>query len=207
MFCGIVSAVGKIASIKKPLGDEKGAAMTVACPRGWLDAAVGDSIAVDGVCLTAEAADGDCFSVCISPHTQAGVAPFASGAAVNLESALRAGSPIGGHFVGGHIDGVGRVLSNRPDGECRLLRISAPERLRRYFAPKCSAAISGVSLTINDIGETTENGEFVFAAQLVPHTLAATTLGGLREGGAVNIETDMLARHLESLAAAWQNRG
>jgi riboflavin synthase len=155
-----------------------------------LEPGTGDSVAVDGVCLTVvERRDGR-LAFDVVAETLARAKPF--GAEVNLEPALRAGDPLGGHYVQGHVDAVGRVRS--ADGE--RLSIEAPRRVLRYGVEKGSIAVDGVSLTISALGDD------AFEVALVPHTLAQTTLGALRPGDAVNLEADVLAKYVERLLEA-----
>jgi riboflavin synthase len=158
-----------------------------------LEADTGDSIAVDGVCLTV-VADGDgTLAFDVMPETLGRSKPF--GSEVNLEPALRAGDPLGGHYVQGHVDGVGRVQASEPDGQSTRLRLEAPPEILRYCVEKGSITVDGVSLTIARLGPET------FDVALVPHTLAATTLGGLEPGAQVNLEVDVLAKYVERLSA------
>ena len=150
----------------------------------------GDSIAVDGVCLTVVARDGGKLAFDVVPETVARTKPF--GAEVNLEPALRIGDPLGGHYVQGHVDGVGRVRSH---AEGRLA-IEAPAELLRYCVEKGSIAVDGVALTIAALGDD------AFEVALVPHTLQVTTLGALRPGDRVNLEVDLLAKYVERLVGA-----
>jgi riboflavin synthase len=150
----------------------------------------GDSIAVDGVCLTVVARDGGKLAFDVVPETVARTKPF--GAEVNLEPALRIGDPLGGHYVQGHVDGVGRVRSH---AEGRL-SIEAPDELLRYCVEKGSIAVDGVALTIAALGDD------AFEVALVPHTLQVTTLGALRPGDRVNLEVDLLAKYVERLVGA-----
>jgi riboflavin synthase len=157
-------------------------------------AAPGDSVAIDGVCLTVVAGDGQTLAFDVVPETQARVAPF--GDEVNVEPALRAGEPLGGHVVQGHVDGVGEVVAVEPEGEGRRLRVALPEDLHRYCVEKGSVALAGVSLTIAAL---TEDG---LEVALIPHTLAETTLERLAPGDRVNIEVDVLAKYVERLSRA-----
>lgn len=181
MFTGIVRERGRVASFEDGrLVVEAGAA-----------AAVGDSVALDGVCLTVvEAADGT-LAFDVVPETLSRAKRF--GAEVNVEPALRAGEPLGGHLVQGHVDGVGSVRSVEPEGEGRRLWVDAPAEVLRYCVEKGSVAVDGVSLTVAALDERG------FAAALVPHTLAATTLGALAAGDDVNLEADILAKYVERL--------
>ena len=156
---------------------------------------VGDSVSVDGCCLTAtEVADGQ-FAVTAVPETisRTTLGGLATGDEVNLETATRAGEPLGGHYVQGHVDGVGQIESVEPEEEGARVRISAPAELLRYCVEKGSIAVGGVSLTISAL----DDGAFEVA--LVPHTLAETTLGRARRGDGVNLEVDILAKYVEKL--------
>lgn len=194
MFTGIVAAVGCIVSSEASSGglrlhiDAGGLALD--------DVAVGDSIAVDGVCLTAVALDRAGFEADVSRETLECIAGFPAGARVNLEKALRLSDRLGGHLVSGHVDGVGKVCRLEPAGDNRLLAIAAPAELAKYIARKGSIAVNGVSLTVNAAG----GSEFV--VNLIPHTLQATNLRELRVGDGVNLEADLLARYAERLLDA-----
>ena len=156
---------------------------------------VGDSVSVDGCCLTAtEVADGQ-FAVTAVPETisRTTLGGLASGDEVNLETATRAGEPLGGHYVQGHVDGVGQIESIEPEEEGARMRISAPPELLRYCVEKGSIAVGGVSLTISAL----DDGAFEVA--LVPHTLEETTLGRAQRGDRVNLEVDILAKYVEKL--------
>jgi riboflavin synthase len=183
MFTGIIRERGHVASY------EHGRLVV----ETNLTAGIGDSIAVDGVCITVVENGGGRLAFDIHPETQARAKPF--GAEVNLEAALRAGEPLGGHYVQGHVDGVGRVRSLEDDGDGKRLSIGASRDLLRYCVEKGSIAVDGVSLTIAALDD---DG---FAIALVPHTLAATTLGSLEPGDAVNLEVDVLAKYVERLLA------
>jgi riboflavin synthase len=154
-------------------------------------AGIGDSISIDGVCLTVVSNDDGQLVFDLHPETLRRVKPFR--AEVNLEPALRAGEPLGGHYVQGHVDGVGRVRASEPEGEGRRLWVEAPHEILRYCVEKGSIAVEGVSLTIAELDDE------AFAIALVPHTLAATTLGGLEPGDEVNLEVDVLAKYVERL--------
>ena len=154
-------------------------------------AEVGDSVAIAGVCLTVVENGGGRLSFDVVPETLAHVKPF--GDRVNVEPALRAGDPFGGHQVQGHVDGVGRVTSVEPEGEGVRVRIEPPGELLRYCVEKGSVTVDGVSLTVADVDETG------FEVALIPHTLAETTLARLASGDNVNLETDVLAKYVEKL--------
>lgn len=191
MFTGIVAAVGSVARVTPQSGGVR-----LAVDSGTLaldDVATGDSIAVNGVCLTAITAAGSAFEADVSQETLACTADFTAGARVNLEKALRLSDRLGGHLLSGHVDGVGTVTRFEPIGEDRLLAVEVPARLARYVAHKGSIAVNGVSLTVNAVDGA------VFTANLIPHTLQSTTLRALQVGDRVNIEVDLLARYVERL--------
>jgi riboflavin synthase len=195
VFTGIVQDVGRVQARESRGGDLR---LTVGCQR--LDLAgtrVGDSLCVQGCCLTATAVQGRTFAADISRETLAltTLGELQAGAPVNLEPALRAGEPLGGHLVSGHIDGVGRIGAVRDDARSRQLTIEAPAELARYLARKGSVAVDGVSLTVNSVDGAG------FAVNIIPHTLSSTTLGDLAVGARVNLEVDLVARYLERLLA------
>ncbi len=195
MFTGIVQAIAQIHRLQPSGGDLR---LSIRCPRGFLDGvAVGDSIAVEGVCLTVTGRDGRGFTADVSRETLAltTLGDLAANAAVNLEKALALGQPLGGHLVSGHVDGQGRLRSRREDARSVRFEFEAPAALARYIARKGSVCVNGVSLTVNEV-----NGRR-FGVNLVPHTLAVTTLGRLAPGAAVNLEVDLVARYLERLLA------
>ena len=183
MFTGLVREVGTVASF------EDGRLVV----ESGTTAGIGDSIAVDGVCLTVVENGGGALAFDVVPETIERVKPF--GDRVNLEPALRAGEPLGGHYVQGHVDGVGTVEQVTPEGDGARIAIAAPE-LARYLVEKGSIAVDGVSLTVAALTETG------FEVALVPHTLAATTLSELRPGASVNLEADVLAKYVERLLTA-----
>lgn len=195
MFTGIVHAVGSVTRVERGAG---GARVNIDAGALQLrDARVGDSIAVNGVCLTAVQWDRGHFVADVSIETLAATtfAEVAAGVRVNLEPALLAGSPLGGHLVSGHVDGVGTVRAVEPAGDSRRLVIEAPAPLARYITKKGSITVDGVSLTVNAVERAT------FEINVVPHTLTATTFGDYRPGLRVNLEVDLLARYLERLLA------
>jgi riboflavin synthase len=181
MFTGLVREVGTVASFED-------GRLVVASSTG---AELGDSIAVDGVCLTVVENSGGRLSFDVVPETLARVKPF--GARVNLEPALRAGDPLGGHYVQGHVDGVGRVVSVEPEQGGARIRVEPPADLLRYLVEKGSVAVDGVSLTVAAVDETG------FEVALIPHTLAGTTLSDAGPGSPVNLELDVLAKYVERL--------
>jgi riboflavin synthase len=191
MFTGIVAAVGRVAESTASSGGVK--LRIDAAGLGLDDVAIGDSIAVNGACLTVVALDGRTFEVDLSRETLACVAGFELGARVNLEKALRLADRLGGHLVTGHVDGVGAVERVQAVGDNRVLAFSMPETLSRYVARKGSIAVNGVSLTVNEVSH------HAFEVNLIPHTLASTNLAMLDVGARVNLEIDLVARYLERL--------
>ena len=181
MFTGIVRARGRVASFD-------GARLVV---ESEVSAGIGDSVAVDGVCLTVVEHQNGALSFDVARETLARAKSF--GAEVNLELPVRAGEPLGGHYVQGHIDGVGRIRSAEPEGEGARTWVDVPLDLLRYCVEKGSIAVDGVSLTIAALDDQG------FAVALVPHTLAETTLGALGPGDEVNLEADVLAKYVERL--------
>ena len=201
MFTGIISGLGRL-SDSAPLGADPshGKRLTIATPPGYLaDVQLGDSIALNGACMTVTAFDAaaDWFTVDISAESLDKTAGLADPGPLNLEKALRASDRLGGHLVSGHVDGVGTVTKFAPVGESWELCIAAPQALGRYLAYKGSITVNGVSLTVNrvtDHAETTELG-----INLIPHTLEHTTLGTLTVGARVNLEIDLIARYVERM--------
>jgi len=193
MFTGIVQGVGTVRAI-----DQRGGDVTLLFDTGKVSLtgiAIGDSIAVSGACLTATRIDGSTFAADVSRETLdlTTLGDCVVGARVNLEMALRAGQALGGHYVTGHVDGVGRLLSRHDDARSVRMEFQVPAELARYIARKGSICIDGVSLTVN--GAAGER----FDVNLVPHTLAATTLGDLRVGSRANLEIDIIARYVERM--------
>ncbi len=192
MFTGIVREVGRVAEI---VGGDEGIRLVVVAPATSTGVEIGGSVAIDGVCLTAvESADGR-ISFDAVPETlrRTSLGRLQAGDDVNVEPALRAGDPLGGHLVQGHVDGVGRVQSIEPEGEGLRLVVEAPQEIVRYCVEKGSIAVEGVSLTV---AELHQQG---FSVALVPHTLEATTLASLVPGREVNLEVDVLAKYVERL--------
>jgi riboflavin synthase len=199
MFTGIVEATGSIDS-SVPTGS--GARIEVAVRAlDMTDVRVGDSIAVDGCCLTVIEKTALGFLADVSQATLDCTTGFPVGRAVNLEKALRLSDRLGGHLVSGHVDGVGEVTRFQPMGESWLLEVRVPGDLAKYVARKGSITISGVSLTVNHVDRDR------FAVNLIPHTLEVTNLKALRAGARVNLEVDLVARYLERLSAADGRRG
>jgi riboflavin synthase len=195
VFTGIVEELGTVTAIE---GDDAGLQIQVDAPALAPLSAIGDSINVSGCCLTVVAIHGSVLAFEAVPETlrRTALAALATGASVNLEDALRAGEPYGGHIVQGHVDGVGEVAERREEGIGLWLRFTAPEHVQRYLIEKGSVTVAGVSLTI---AELHEDG---FAVAIVPHTMQVTTFGALAVGDEVNLEADMIARYVERLLAA-----
>ena len=193
MFTGLVREVGRLVSF------EDGRLRI----ESSLAAAIGDSVSINGCCLTVVDGDRRTLAFDAVPETLARttLGRLEAGAGVNLEPALRAGEPLGGHYVQGHVDSVGRVRSVEPEGEGSRVWLDAPQDVLRYCVEKGSVAVDGVSLTVADLDE---DG---FAVALVPHTLAATTLGSLAPGAEVNLEADVLAKYVERLAGLRSSHG
>jgi riboflavin synthase len=195
VFTGIVRELGTVEALD---GGADGVRLRVRAPQTAADSAIGDSVALNGVCLTVTAIeDGallfDAVPETISRSTLGRLRPRVE---VNVEPALRAGEPLGGHIVQGHVDRVGRVRSSTPEGDGVRIEVEAPEEVLRYCVEKGSIAVEGVSLTIAALTDD------AFAVALIPHTLAATTLGRLAAGDAVNLEADVLGKYVERLLAA-----
>jgi len=190
MFTGIVTAIG---TVRRARRTARGLALTIASPYRGLR--IGESIAVDGACLTVVKTGKGTFTVeaVTMTRTRTTFADFAPGRPVNLERSLRASDRLGGHLVSGHVDGVGRLASRRAEGRSQRLRFAVPRSLSRYIARKGSICVDGVSLTVNEAGASG------FGVNIVPHTLRQTTLGRLSPGDPVNLEVDLFARYLERL--------
>jgi riboflavin synthase alpha subunit len=195
VFTGIVRELGRVTSA---MGGPSGLTLVVEAPSVAANTSVGDSVAVDGCCLTIEAVEGSRLRSHAVPETisRTTLGRLAPGDAVNVEPAIRAGEPLGGHFVQGHVDAVGRVQSVEAEGEGLRVFVEASDELLRYCVEKGSIAVDGVSLTIAELADD------AFAVVLVPHTLEVTTLSALVPGRAVNLEVDVLAKHVERLLQA-----
>ena len=194
MFTGIVRERGRVVSLE---GDGGGIRLLVEAPVTAARTGRGDSVAVNGCCLTAVDVDDGRIAFEAVPETldRTALRRLHEGAAVNVEPALRVGEALGGHYVQGHVDGIGRIRTVAPEGEGRRLWITAPPELHPFFVEKGSVTVDGVSLTVAALDE---NG---FAVALVPHTLAETTLASLAPGAEVNLEADVLAKYVERLLA------
>jgi riboflavin synthase len=202
MFTGIIKGLGRVAEMREVGGDLRIALDAGAADLGALlgPLALGDSVAVNGVCLTVVALEAGGFAADVSRETLSltSLANCEVGTQVNLEPALRAGEPLGGHLVSGHVDGLARLESDTEDARSHRLRFSAPANLRRFIASKGSVTLDGISLTVNNVDASG------FEVNIVPHTLAVTNLGQRVVGDHVNLEVDMLARYVDQRLQAQQ---
>jgi len=191
MFTGLIADLGRVAELDS---DADGARLRIATALAG-EVGEGDSVAVNGVCLTATAIDAESFTTEAMPETlrRSSLGGLRTGDPVNLELAMRASDRLGGHVVQGHVDGTGVVASIAPEGISRVVEIEAGPELTRYLVEKGSVAVDGVSLTVSALDDES------FAVSLIPETLERTTLGGLAPGARVNIEVDVLAKHVERL--------
>ena len=208
MFTGIVREVGRVMSISHA-GDTR---IRIGCARPVESIEIGASIACSGVCLTVVGRGrddagkggpgGGWFEIDASTETRARttLGDWREGTAVNLEPSLRVGDELGGHIVSGHVDGVGRIVSIRPEGGSRRVTVAAPAALGRFIAPKGSIAVDGISLTVNEVEDG--DGDTRFGVNIIPHTWEATGLSDAAEGTRVNLEIDTLARYVARLAEA-----
>ena len=194
MFTGIVREVGRVVGLE---GGEMGRTLVVEAPETAAATSVGDSVAIGGVCLTADAVDGGRIRFHTVPETlrRTSLGGLAEGSDVNVEPALRAGDALGGHYVQGHVDGLGAIGSVEAEGDGLRVVVEAPPEILRYCVEKGSITVDGVSLTVAELLED------AFAVALVPHTLGATTLCDLAPGRQVNLEVDVLAKYVERLVA------
>ena len=192
MFTGLIREVGRVVSFE---GGEDGARLTVEAPATATGAQLGDSISVDGVCLTVVSAAGStlAFDAVRETLDRSALGTLDAGSRVNLEPALRAGEPLGGHYVQGHVDGVGSVRSVETEGDGQRVWFDAPAGLLRYVVEKGSITVQGTSLTVAGVDTAG------FAVALIPHTLEHTTLGELEPRRTVNLEVDVLAKYVEKL--------
>ena len=196
MFTGIIESVGRIVSVEPRGGDVR---MHIESADGYVsDVALGDSVAVGGICLTVREKTAQGFTADLSVETLQATSSggWAAGRRVNLEKALTPHKPLGGHLVSGHVDGVGRLIERHQEARSWRMQFEAPAGLARYIARKGSITIDGISLTVNDV-----EGR-AFGVNIIPHTLDQTTLGDLQPGDAVNLEVDLIARYLERLLQA-----
>ncbi len=195
MFTGIVEELGEVVAVE-PLADAS--RLTVRGPVVTSDAGHGDSISVNGVCLTVVANDGGAFTVDVMSETlkRSSLGALVPGSAVNLERAVRVSDRLGGHVVQGHVDGTGEIVAVTPDEHWTIVRVSLPDGLSRYVVEKGSITVDGVSLTVSAIEPAW------FEVSLIPTTLSLTTLGAKGPGDPVNLEVDVLAKHVEKLLLA-----
>jgi riboflavin synthase len=195
MFTGLVESLGKVVAVEP---EPPGIRLVVEASTIAGDAALGDSVCVSGCCLSVVRIDGDRLEFQLGPETLArtSLGRLAAGGCVNLERSLRLSDRLGGHLVTGHVDGLGRLASRRDEGDWTTCRFTAAPGLLAQMASKGSVAIDGVSLTVVDVDDQT------FGVALIPHTLAATTLGALTEGAAVNLETDLVFKYVARWLAA-----
>lgn len=201
MFTGIITGLGQITDVA-PLGADPthGKRLTVQAPAGYLDdVQLGDSIALNGACMTVTSFEAGAarFTIDVSAESLARTAGLDRPGPVNLEKALRANDRLGGHMVSGHVDGLGTVTHFAPVGESWELRIEAPAELARFLVYKGSITVNGVSLTVNRVEDRASGCEF--SINLIPHTLEHTTLGRLAAGHPVNLEIDQIARYVERM--------
>jgi riboflavin synthase len=198
MFTGIVAAVGRIERIES-LGEGAGVRLLVdAGALGLADVAIGDSIAIQGACMTAVSIDGNRFAVDVSLESLDKTAGLDTPGEVNLEKALRLADRLGGHLVSGHVDGLGEVVVFEPVGESWRLDLRVPAMLSKYLAYKGSVTVNGTSLTVNSVRDL-EGGACDVSINLIPHTIQATTLKHLVPGRKVNLEIDLIARYVERM--------
>jgi riboflavin synthase len=201
MFTGIITGVGRIVAIHS-LGSslQHGKRLTITPPQGYLqDVGLGDSIALNGACMTVTTLDlaAHQFTIDISQESLSKTAGLDTEGEINLEKALRANDRLGGHIVSGHVDGVGRVSHFAQTGESWELRVMAPQALAKYLAYKGSITVNGVSLTVNTVKDAKEGCEI--SINLIPHTVQNTALGSLHTGSVVNLEVDTVARYVERM--------
>ena len=207
MFTGIITGLGRIVAIQN-LGSssDHGKQLTIEAPAGFLDDVnLGDSIALNGACMTATALDRarNRFSIDISAESLAKTCGLAEPGVINLEKALRANDRLGGHLVAGHVDGIGEVTHFAQVGESWELRLRVPHALGKYLAYKGSISVNGVSLTLNRVTDLTDGAGAVAGSEisinLIPHTVQNTALGQLTKGSRVNLEIDLIARYVERM--------
>jgi riboflavin synthase len=203
VFTGIVRELGRVAGVVGVDGGEGGVRLRIAAPQtAGSGVALGDSVAIGGVCLTVVAIEGSEISFDAVPETmrRTALGRLAAGEEVNVEPALRAGEPLGGHVMQGHVDGTGSVRSVEREGDGKRIWIDAADDMLRYCVEKGSVAVDGVSLTVAELDDAG------FAVALIPHTLAETTLGTLVTGDSVNLEVDVLAKYVERLLPSTMRR-
>jgi riboflavin synthase len=204
MFTGIITGVGRIAALHaQGSSSTHGKRLTIACPDQYLqDVGLGDSIALNGACMTVTSLDppNNTFTIDISAESLARTTGLDALGPINLEKALRANDRLGGHMVSGHVDGIGHVRYFAQQGESWELRIEAPHSLARFLAYKGSITVNGVSLTVNRVADLETGCEV--SINLIPHTVENTALGSLKAGSGVNLEIDLIARYVERMMSA-----
>jgi riboflavin synthase len=190
MFTGIVEEVGTVTGLE-------GQRLTIAAGTVLEDVKLGDSIAVNGACLTVVDFEPSCFSVELAPETlkRTSFGSWVPGRQVNLERPLAVSDRLGGHIVQGHVDATGRITSLKPEGDCVIFRVASPKRLMKYIVEKGFVAVDGISLTVVKVGGSS------FTLSVIPYTLANTNLQSQSKGGRVNLEVDIVAKYVESLMA------
>ena len=202
MFTGIVAAVGRITDIT-PLSHQGDAGVRLQIAAGVLpldDVAIGDSIAINGACMTVTSKTAETFTVDVSRESLNCTVGLDAPGEVNLEKALTLAERLGGHLVSGHVDGLGKVTHFAPVGESWRLDVLAPAALGKYFAYKGSVVVNGVSLTVNSVADSAAG--CTISINLIPHTIAVTTLKHLEPGSRVNLEVDLIARYVERMLSA-----
>ena len=197
MFTGLVQGVGRVVDVER-LAADGGVRLTIdgSAVAGFRPG-VGDSIALNGACMTATSVDGARFTVDVSRESLSKTAGLDGAGDVNIETSMALGDKLGGHLVAGHVDGVGEVVRFDPVHESWELVVRAPRELAKYFAYKGSVAVNGVSLTVNRVDDTPQGCEF--SINIIPHTFEVTTLRALRPGSRVNLEADLIARYVERM--------
>ncbi len=190
MFTGIVEELGKIQSIKK---SSNSCIFKIVALNTTKDIQEGDSVAINGVCLTVAKLQGNIFEVDVMPETlrKTNLGLLKTGAMVNVESALRLSDRLGGHVVSGHVDGIGKIISKKREGNAINFKIKTSSKITSYFVPKGSVAIDGISLTVIDVSKD------LFTAAIIPHTAKMTTLGFKKQGATVNIEIDLMGKYVK----------
>lgn len=193
MFTGIIEELGTVKKMKH--ASEQSVEMTLSSTKIMEDVHVGDSISVNGICLTVTNYSSNDFQVDVMPETikSTSLNVLTEGSKVNLERSMAANGRFGGHFVSGHVDGIGKITRKQKQENAIYYDIEIPEELAKYFMMKGSVAVDGISLTVFDVGQST------FTISLIPHTVEETILGDKDEGDVVNIECDMLAKHVQNL--------
>jgi len=205
MFTGLVEEKGTVTALDQ-LGDA--VRLTIRGPVVTSDAAHGDSISVNGCCLTVAALDGDAFSADVMAEslTRTSLGDLEPGSEVNLERAMAAGARMGGHIVQGHVDGTASLIDRTPSENWHVLRFSLPAELARYLVDKGSITVDGVSLTVVEVVDAAAGTDAWFSVSLIPTTLTDTTLGSRKPGDRVNLEVDVLAKYVERLLAAQEDQ-